>query len=326
MQIWFYYRECEVLDLVYHDGTFSDKYNAQKTPIGVCIYIDPKNPSLREMISLNELFAGIQWGLFKDPSNGEYGFSSIDINDSPTYAVFDTPLPNISSSGISGDISDATIRDPNTDDGFKVFDTSVALGDVGFMRLAVDFSYKGQTWRTGELISRSLYNTLVLMNHRDKICRDSRVNLLLPSATSSMTEMDSLVSLLEDIVQKNGNKAKYKQYYYPAASMCHAYEPSVNSGLTLNEKFKAGNWALPALGTLARFSWYYMKAMAGEPVGGKLKEWIDLEIFPKIGLNWFWASTEWGETGAWNLFPGIGQLFNIYGKFNTNRVIAVCAF
>ena len=321
-----YERSAHELDLVYHDGTFSDKWNKDKIPVGICIYIDPKDPTRREMIGLDELSTGIQWGLFRDSSNGVNGFSSITLDDSPTYPVFDTPLPNITSSGISGNISDATLRDPNTDDGFKAFDTGVAVGDVGFMRLAVDFSYRGKTWYAGEYMPRSLYNTLVLMTHRNKVCQDSGVNIQIPAATSSMTEMESLISLMDAIVQRNGNQAKYRQYYYPAASMCHAYEPSIKSGLTLDEKFKAGNWALPALGTMARFSWYYMKAMAGEPEGAKLKEWIDQELFPKVGSNWFWASTEWIENNAWNINPASGQLFYNYNKFNSYRVLAVAAF
>ena len=326
MKIWFYFHECEILDLVYHDGTFSDKYNRQKAPIGICIYIDPKDPSRREMIGLEEVSASAQWGLLKDASNGVNGFSPITLNDSPAYPVFDTPLPNIVGNGISGSISDATIRDPNTEDGFKTFDTGTAVGDVGFMRLAVDFSYRDRTWFTGEYISRSLYNTLVLMTHRNKICQDSGVNIQIPAATSSMTEMESLISLMNAIEQRNGNQTKYRQYYYPAASMCYAYEPSTKSGLTLNEKFKAGNWALPASGTMARFSWYYMKAMAGEPEGAKLKEWIDQELFPKVGSNWFWASTEWSENFASSIHPAIGQLSGSNIKSGSFHVLAVAAF
>ena len=326
MKIWFYFHGCEILDLVYHDGSFSDKYNGQKTPIGICIYIDPEDLSRREMISLEEISSGVPWGLFRDSSNGVNGFSSVTLDESPTYPVFDTPLPNLNASGLPGNISDSNFRDQNTVDGFKTFNAGVAVGDVGFMRLSVDFSYRGKTWSTGEYMSRSLYNTLVLMNHRDKICQDSSVNLQLPAPTISMSEMESLTSLMEAIVQKNGNQSKYRQFYYPAASRCHAYEPSVKSDLTLDEKFKAGNWALPALGTMARFCWYYMKAMAGEPEGAKLKEWIDQGLFQIVGSNQFWASTEWHEGYAWIFIPASGQLTNSIGKYYSYHDMAVTTF
>ena len=326
MKIWVYKRECEILDLVYHDGSFSDKYNAQKTPIGICIYIDPEDSSRREMISLEAISTGLQWGLYRDANDGVNGFSSITLVDSTNYNVFNTPLQDTNSPGISGNISDANFRDEKTEDGFKIFDTNVAVGDVGFMRLTVDFSYRSKTWNAGEYLSRSLYNTLVLMNHRNKICQDSSVNLQLPSVTSSMTEMESLNSLMDDIVKKNDNQAKYRQYYYPAPSMCHAYEPSVSFGLTLDEKFKAGNWALPTMGTMARFSWYYIKALAGESEGSQLKEWIDLEIFPKIAFTWLWTITEWDGNTVWIINPTNGQLSYGNNKYSATPFFAVATF
>ena len=55
--IYFYDKVAEIGDYVYSDGTIStqEDHNIQKTVIGICVYVNPKKPSDRLMVALNNL-------------------------------------------------------------------------------------------------------------------------------------------------------------------------------------------------------------------------------------------------------------------------------
>ena len=106
---------------------------------------------------------------------------------------------------------------------------------------------------------------------------------------------------------------KYRQLYYPAASVCYAYEPEVKAGEVLIDKFKAHNWFLPTCGQLLRMYYYYASAFhtndklgddynTGETIfahayrlsGGK---------FSNFGASRYWSSTEYS---TWYLSWTVG--------------------
>lgn len=329
MQIWFYKRDCQIFDLVYHDGSFSDKLNKNKTPIGMCFYIDSANRERRLMVALTHPSQKMQWGIFIS-TNPAQGFASIELKDSPGYEVGDTPIDNSPNAGVSPQsVTQDTIIDKESPDGFKQYDPTTAIGQLGFSQLSLEFAYRGKRWDAGDYIPISLYNTLLGINHRDKICKDSNINLELPETTENKTELENLLSLIEEIVSDNNNQSTYSQYYYPALSIAHAYEPKINEGYSLNERFKCGNWALPTLGELARICWYYMRATANAPEAIQLKQWINLGVFPQLRNSYYWSITEQNANFTWvlNLLNG-----TIYGgggyscKFYENEILPIAAF
>ena len=45
-------------------------------------------------------------------------------------------------------------------------------------------------------------------------------------------------------------------FYYPVASYCYAYQPSVRQGVILSDKFKSHNWWLPSIAEMYRILVY----------------------------------------------------------------------
>ena len=129
---------------------------------------------------------------------------------------------------------------------------------------------------------------------------------------------------------------KYRQLYYPAASVCYAYEPEVNAGEVLNDKFKAHNWFLPTCGQLLRMYYYYASAFhtndklgddynTGETIfahayrlsGGK---------FSNFTVSYYWSSTEYSAWSySWYIYFTSGYI-NYNPKYNVYRCRALVAF
>lgn len=324
--IGFYHRKCRVGDVVFHDGTYSDKLNKNKQVIGVCFYIDPKDETRRLMAATQEL-GSLPWGLYYDAANGTNGFPTISLDDTPGYNCFDLQsLTNITASGVSGNyVNDDTYRDEYSDDGFVQFTESQACGDGGFIRLARDFTFRGKVFESGTYIPRGLYNTLLIILHRNTILQDSQFSWQLPQASDSMTERESLNELMSMVVQDHDNQAKWRQFYYPAASICHAYEPTVRSDLKLADKFKAGNWFLPGAGDLARNYWYFKERSVADSPYAIFQQWVTQGVFNNWTTAWYWSSTENSQHYAWYVNFSNGYV-NGYGKYNSSSVRAVAAF
>ena len=52
---------------------------------------------------------------------------------------------------------------------------------------------------------------------------------------------------------------KYQQYYYPCASYCYAFEPTLVYNEELSPKLSAHHWFLASSGEFARYIWYNSK-------------------------------------------------------------------
>lgn len=132
---------------------------------------------------------------------------------------------------------------------------------------------------------------------------------------------------ITDIVSKHSNP--YRQYYYPAASICHAYEPSVKPGEVLSDKFKAHKWWLPSAGELARIVYYIMQ---GNDIGNSQAVFAkanNMGLFSSPTVDYIWSSTEYNVFTSYVINKGNGSISNYYensGKFYSASVRAITAF
>ena len=319
-----YDRSARVGDFVFADGTYSDENDGAKTCIGACFYVDKKT-GLRLMTSaqIPTKAASTHWGLYPDGSNGV-----TDVQLESGYDVYDTPMINNTTNGIvktelGGQdyyITDATYRDESEMgvDGFRVLKAGSAHDTLGLVTLKDDF----RGWKAGDSLPYGLYYTLQIIDHRDRVL--SELGLDIPAASSNETEAANLEALIERIISQYGAD-KYDQFYYPAASRCHAYEPVISrSGEQLADKFKAGNWWLASPGELCRIYWYHSKGYEGADHAIFTKPY-KAGVFAQLGAGYQWTSLEYSRLYAWYVSFGNGYTGISY-KSNTCGVRPVAAF
>ena len=321
----FYLRSAHVGDYVFYDGTFSDIYDPTKTVVGVCFYIDPQNPSIRLMAATGAVGGTDHWGLYNNASNG---VSGVVVTADPSYQVYDTPIVNISGSNVT--ISDSNYRKPDGSD-FAPQAAGTHLGDIGTITLEEDL----MGHRAGEVLAIGQYKTLLLMKHRNYILENTYEDANDPSTARPTpsakylngqrikTELADLQDLIRDIVADHSNA--YREFYYPAASYCFAYEPAVTANEVLNPKFAENNWWLPSSGELARIYWYHKQGYTVGTENAIFANAYSKNVFNSFGTATYWSVTEGSATYAWHLLFSSG---NLYGslKYYTHSVRAVCAF
>ena len=221
-------------------------------------------------MGVEDIHPAAAWGLFFEDKWAEgsqddikYNNRGVELEDTPGYDCYHvSSMEYIASyqiptgSGGSTHVpTDEAYRDEvhGDSDGFKIFSPDTIAGYMGFVEVTNPIG----GYKKGDVISRALLNTLRIIKHRDTILNDSAVNLPIPYASDEMTEMESLLKLIEDVIAKNGEMAKYAQFYYPAASICHAYQPKVKANEELSPKFMANKWSLPCVGDWFRIAWYH---------------------------------------------------------------------
>lgn len=322
-----YDRSARVGDYVFADGTYSDINDGTKTPIGICYYINPEDHTERMMVAMNNANGGTYWGLF---NNSSYPAQSIpDIVLETGYNAYDTPMTNVTSGGIvatteggtNSYISDETYRDESDTgdaDGFRKLAAGSAATHIGFTTLPTAF----HGLPAGSRIPFSLYETLQIIDHRDEVL--GQLGYDIPVASANETESQALSRLIAAIQTESG-EAKYGQFYYPAASFAHAYEPTIlRSGEELADKFKAGKWGLPSAGDLARLYWYHTKGYDGAE-HAIFSEAAQSNLFTRFSASYFWSSLEFSAAIAWCVYFSTG-IFDGYYKYSTCVVRAVAAF
>lgn len=324
IEVYFYERVCKIGDFVFADGTTGDTIKDNKTWIGVCFYIDPENPKCRLMVSNRNLTTDC-WGLYN--SNSTDGLANIELADSSevVYDIVDIPnilnLPNVNN--YIPDINN--VIDLSQPDGYAKF-TDVR-STIGFTTLN-STQYNRiknylDNYKENDSIPTGLLYTLFIIRHRDIILSDSNINLDIPIKNADTTEMDSLKELINKVVVDNANK-KYKQYYYPAASYCYHYEPTISKNEKLLEKFKAHNWFLPTIGDLYRLLFY------NNQTSGKYNAFAKARLFSSIfsNIGACWSCQEYSELVAWINEPTriVNNNNNTNRKSNTFVIRPVCAF
>lgn len=323
-----YDRSAKVGDYVFADGTYSDIDDGTKTAVGVCHYINPENPAERLMVAMEDAVSGGgYWGLFSSSSSAANSISGITLEGG--YNAYDTPMANITSSGIvvtpeggtANYVSDATYRDESETgdaDGFRKLTAGTGATHIGYMTLPTDF----HGYQAGERIPYGLFETLTIIDHRDEVL--GQLGYDIPMASANETEREALTRLIAAI-RSDGGADKYAQFYYPAASYAHAYEPTLlRTGEVLAEKFKAGHWFLPSLGDLCRLYWYHSKGYDGgtHAIFSNARQ---ANLFRQFTATGCWTSLEGSATGAWIVFFSSGYLSNNY-KYSTGQVRALAAF
>ena len=327
IEVYFYERVCKIGDFVFADGTTGDTIKDNKTWIGVCFYIDPENPKRRLMVSNRNITTDC-WGLYN--SNSTDGLANIELADSSevVYDIVDIPnilnIPNIPNvNNYIPDINNAI--DLSQPDGYAKF-TDVR-STIGFTTLN-STQYNRiknylDNYKENDSIPTGLLYTLFIIRHRDIILSDSNINLDIPIKNADTTEMDSLKELINKVVVDNANK-KYKQYYYPAASYCYHYEPTISKNEKLLDKFKAHNWFLPTIGDLYRLLFY------NNQTSGKYNAFAKARLFSSIfsNIGACWSCQEYSELVAWINEPTriVNNNNNTNRKSNTFVIRPVCAF
>ena len=129
---------------------------------------------------------------------------------------------------------------------------------------------------------------------------------------------------------KNTYKDAYQEIYYPAASKCYAYDPTVlktlKEGEELNDKLSIHNWFLPASGDLARLYWYHRQGYETtkeNAIFAKPKSEVNFTQFPSLS---HWSSTEGYSNSSLYINFNDGNLSYYYYKSNGFVVRPCVAF
>ena len=321
-----YDRSARVGDFVFHDGTYSDEDDTTKELMGLCFYVN-KETGLRLCVAKEDL-PSCPYGLYPYNSGVEDKYIIADVVLESGYNAYDSPMPNntqhsIFKTELGGQdyyISDATYRDESENgvDGFRVLKAGTAYDTLGLFELTDDL----MQYKKGEKIPYGLYETLMLINHRDTILNELGMDI--PAASDSQTEMEHLDQLIADIIASTGAD-KYQQFYYPAASRCYAYEPKITKkGIMLSDQFKAHKWHLPSPGELARIYWYHSKGYDGAEYA-IFTAGYKSGRFAQLYAGNHWTALEYSQFVAWYVNFGSGNTGATY-KYNSYRVRPVAAF
>ncbi|MBQ0120931.1 MAG: hypothetical protein KBT13_07410 [Bacteroidales bacterium] len=317
-ELHFHEHSCKEGDLVYADGSFSDEYLPGKTVVGVCMYINPDDPTDRLAYGLANLVSD-QWGLHPDRVSG------VTLDSGEDYNCYDVPaISNITAVG-TNTINDANYRDEAAGDaqGFKIFSRTTAVGDMGMVQLEENLG----PYKAGDFIHVGQFKTLHIIRHRNKILNGVTLDgydLSAPIEANAMqSETEVLQARIDAIVAAKGNN--YREFYFPAASRCYAYEPKVKAGEVLSDKFKAHRWWLPSAGELARMVWWHLQGYDTANEKAIFAKAFALGLWVKP-TDWQWSTTEFSASYAYNINAGSGAVYNYNNKGNSYGVRAVVAF
>lgn len=340
-EIYFYPYQAQLGDYIFADGTYgNDMSFSDSTPIGVIFYIEPKERKWAIAVALNDYESRV-WGLYNSTDDNN-GMNGITLGSNPIYNVYNLPLLKEYTTQLN--VTDANMRDESNtaNDGFKEYYDLNTISDIGFEKITQSMwdTNVGHTTlseyfervglKMGDMVARGQLNTLKIIAHRDYILQDPNVHLPIPKATSDKTLAQSLSECIKSVQASHNNAQKYQQYYYPAASYCNAYVPTLdNDTKTLAEPFTEGHWFLMSSGEMARCSWYAMKGYddVSTPHAIFAKPWAD-HRFAKFPDTLYWMSSERDEYISWYLHPVNGQ-FGAGGpgyKYHANQVRAAVAF
>lgn len=305
-EVYFYAYQAQLGDYIFADGTYgSDLSFSDSTPIGVIFYIEPKERKWAIAVALKNYGQRV-WGLWNS-TDANNGMNGINLGSNSTYNVYNLPLLQ-EYTDIVG-VSDSTMRDESNtaNDGFKEYTELNTISDIGFeeitqsmYNISVGNTNLGEYiekmgLKKGDMIARGQLNTLKIIAHRDYILQDSNVNLPIPKATPTQTLAESLRQCINSVQASHNNAQKYQQFYYPAASYCNAYAPSLDSGDHLVEKFGEGRWFLMSSGEMARCYWYAMKGYnlgVANNIFAQAKADFRFEVFTD---QQYWLSSEHSE-------------------------------
>ena len=337
-EIYFYAYQAKLGDYVFADGTYgSDLSFSDATPIAVIFYIEPKERKWAIAVALKDYGQRV-WGLYNS-TDADNGMNGIRLGSNSAYKVYNLPLLQEYTNGVN--VSDSTMRDESNtaNDGFKEYTALNTISDIGFEKITQSmcdinvghtilreyFDHVGL--KEGDMVARGQLNTIKIIAHRDYILKDTNVNLPIPKATPEKTLAQSITECIKSVQTEHGNAQKYQQYYYPAASYCNAYVPTLDKVTeTLAEPFTEGHWFLMSSGEMARCSWYAMKGYnlgVANNIFAQAKADLRFDVFLD---TWYWLSSEYSEIDSWVMGPVSGQFYSFGYKYGTIQVRAAVAF
>lgn len=341
-EIYFYAYQAKLGDYVFADGTYgSDLSFSDATPIAVIFYIEPQERKWAIAVALSNDGSMRVWGLYNS-TDANNGMNGIKLKNNTSYNVYNLPLLQEYNRGMA--VSDSTMRDESNtaNDGFKEYTELNTISDIGFEEItqsmwdtSVGHTTLGEYFKrvglnVNDMIARGQLNTLKIIAHRDYILQDPNVHLPVPKATPEKTLAQSLSECIKSVQATHGNAQKYQQYYYPAASYCNAYVPTLdNDTETLVEPFTEGHWFLMSSGEMARCLWYANKGY-NVGVANNIFAQAKADFRFNTFSNNYWLSSESGENNSWYiayfsdwLFSGSGS---IGAKYSDGYVRAAVAF
>lgn len=338
-EIYFYAYQAQLGDYVFSDGTYgSDLSFSDATPIAVIFYIEPKERKLAIAVALKDYGSRV-WGLYNS-TNADYGMNGIKLGSNSNYNVYNLLLLQEYTTQLN--VTDVNMRDESNtpNDGFKEYSALNTISDIGFEEITqsmyninVGHTILGEYFdrvglKVGDMVARGQLNTLKIIAHRDYILQDTNVNLPVPKATSYKTLAQSLSECIKSVQDEHGNAQKYQQYYYPAASYCNAYVPTLdNDTETLAEPFTEGHWFLMSSGEMARCSWYAMKGYnvgVANNIFAQAK--ADFRFYEFLSTA-YWLSSEYSEDKSINMKPVSGIFNGFYGQKSDSYLLrAAVAF
>lgn len=338
-EIYFYPYQAQLGDYVFSDGTYGSNLSfSDATPIAVIFYIEPKERKWAIAVALKD-YGNRVWGLYNS-TNADYGMNGIKLGSNSNYNVYNLLLLQEYTTQLN--VTDVNMRDESNtpNDGFKEYSALNTISDIGFEEITqsmyninVGHTILGEYFdrvglKVGDMVARGQLNTLKIIAHRDYILQDTNVNLPVPKATSDKTLAQSLSECIKSVQDEHGNAQKYQQYYYPAASYCNAYVPTLdNDTETLAEPFTEGHWFLMSSGEMARCSWYAMKGYnvgVANNIFAQAKADFRFSEFLSTG---YWLSSEYSEDRSINMNPVSGIFNGFYGqKYGSYLLRAAVAF
>lgn len=338
-EIYFYPYQAQLGDYVFSDGTYgSDLSFSDATPIAVIFYIEPKKREWAIAVALKDYGSRV-WGLYNS-TNADYGMNGIKLGSNSTYNVYNLSLLQEYTTQLN--VTDANMRDESNtaNDGFKEYSALNTISDIGFEKITQSMwdtnvghttlseYFKRVGLNVNDMVARGQLNTLKIIAHRDYILQDTNVHLPVPKASPGKTLVQSLTECIKSVQASHNNAQKYQQYYYPAASYCNAYVPTLdNNAQTLAEQFSEGHWFLMSSGEMARCSWYAMKGYnvgVANNIFAQAK--ADFRFYEFLSTG-YWLSSEYSEDRSINMNPVSGIFNGYYGqKSGSNLVRAAVAF
>lgn len=328
-EVYFYAYQAQLGDYIFADGTYgSDLSFSDSTPIGVIFYIEPKERKWAIAVALKDYESRV-WGLWNS-TDANNGMNGIILGSNKNYNVYNLPLLQDYTNGVN--VSDSTMRDESNtaNDGFKEYTVLNTISDIGFEKItqnmwdtSVGHTTLGEYFdrvglKVNDMIARGQLNTLKIIAHRDYILQDPNVHLPIPKATSDKTLAQSLSECIKSVQAEHNNAQKYQQYYYPAASYCNAYVPTLdNDTKTLAEPFAEGHWFLMSSGEMARCSWYAMKGYdlgVANNIFAQAKADFRFDVFTNRP---YWMSSEMSDYKSWCMNPVSG----VWGWFGNDKTL-----
>lgn len=338
-EIYFYPYQAQLGDYVFSDGTYgSDLSFSDATPIAVIFYIEPKERKWAIAVALKDYGSRV-WGLYNS-TIADFGMNGIKLGSNSNYNVYNLLLLQEYTTQLN--VTDANMRDESNtaNDGFKEYSALNTISDIGFEKITQSMwdtsvghttlseYFKRVGLNVNDMVARGQLNTLKIIAHRDYILQDTNVHLPVPKASPGKTLAQSLTECIKSVQSEHNNAHKYQQYYYPAASYCNAYVPTLdNDTETLAEPFTEGHWFLMSSGEISRCSWYAMK---GYNVGVANNIFAQAKAdfrFYEFLSNSYWLSSEYSEDKSIEMNPVSGIFNGFYGtKYDSDLVRAAVAF